>query len=124
MIPVRPLTADTLPTQAGRRVLDGTIRVFLAEALFPLTGLVTAAFLTRRLGPGDYGLLTLAATVVLWVEAGISALLSRTTIRLIGDSDDWTRVGLTVMRVYLFVGCGAGLVLYLAATQIAALLQE
>jgi O-antigen/teichoic acid export membrane protein len=104
--------------------LDGTIRVFLADALFPLTGLVTAAFLTRRLGPGDYGLLTLAATVVLWVEGGISALLSRSTIKLIGDSGDWTQVGLTVMRVYLFVGCGAGLVLYLAATPIAALLQE
>ncbi len=47
-------------THPGRRMVDGTIRGFLAEALFPLTGLLTAAFLTRRLGLANYGLFTLA----------------------------------------------------------------
>jgi O-antigen/teichoic acid export membrane protein len=45
-----------LSSQPGRHVLDGTIRVFLAEALLLPTGLLTTAFLTRRLGPEGYGL--------------------------------------------------------------------
>jgi len=51
--------------QPGRHVLDGTIRVFLAEALLLPTGLLTTAFLTRRLGPEGYGLFLLAAPLVL-----------------------------------------------------------
>jgi hypothetical protein len=46
-------------------VLDGTIRVFLAEALFLPTGLLTTAFLTCRLGPEGYGLFLLAAPLML-----------------------------------------------------------
>jgi hypothetical protein len=38
---------------AGRHLLDGTVRVFLAEALMLPTGLLTVAVLTRRLGPHD-----------------------------------------------------------------------
>ena len=45
----------------GRHVLAGGVRVFAAESLLVPTGLLTAAYLARRLGPDGYGLFMLAA---------------------------------------------------------------
>ena len=47
-----------------RRMVDGTLWIFLAEALLVPTGFVITVFLTRRLGPADYGLFTLSAVLV------------------------------------------------------------
>jgi len=49
-------------------MLDGTIRVFLAEVLFLPSGLLAAASLNRRLGPEGYGRFTKAATLVAWLD--------------------------------------------------------
>ena len=46
------------------RVVGGTVWSFLAEALIVPTGVLTAAFLTRRLGPETYGLYVLAAALI------------------------------------------------------------
>jgi O-antigen/teichoic acid export membrane protein len=108
----------------GRHLLDGTVRVLLAEALLPLTGLVTAAFLTRRLGPDGYGVLTLAATIVAGIEASITAVFSRAAIKFVSEADDWRPVGTTVVRLYLGVSAGAALLLWLLALPVAALLDE
>jgi O-antigen/teichoic acid export membrane protein len=48
-------------------MVEGTIRVFLGEMLLVPTGLVTAAFLTRKLAPEGYGLFAVAATLVAWI---------------------------------------------------------
>ncbi len=112
------------PSYPRRHMLDGTIRIFLAEALFPLTGIITAAFLTRRLGPEGYGLLTLAATLVAWVEWTIGSLFSRATIKLVGEAEDWQPVGAAVMRLHLAISSGAVLLLWLLAPLIATLLNE
>ena len=47
-----------------REMLAGTLRVFLADMLILPSGVLTTAYLTRRLGPEGYGLFILAATVV------------------------------------------------------------
>ena len=108
----------------GSHLLDGAVRVFLAEALFPLTGLITAAFLTRRLGPEDYGLLSLAATIVGWVEWTITSVLSRAAIKFVSESNDWRPTGATVLRLYLGVSIAAAFALWHLATPIAGLLDE
>ena len=64
----------------GHHLVQGTVLVFLAEALLPLTGIVTASFLTRSLGAGNYGLLTLSVTLVSWVEFAIVSLFARATV--------------------------------------------
>jgi O-antigen/teichoic acid export membrane protein len=56
---------NPLFSQLGCHMLGGTIRVFLAEALLLPTGLLTTAYVTRKLGPEGYGLFVLAATLVL-----------------------------------------------------------
>lgn len=108
----------------GRHILGGTVRIFLAEALFPLTGLVTAIFLTRRLGPEGYGLFTLVATLVAWVEGSLTALFARATLKLVAEAEDWQPVGAAIVRWHLAVGVGAALLLWALAPPIAALSDE
>jgi O-antigen/teichoic acid export membrane protein len=105
-------------------LFDGTVWVLLAEALFPLTGLLTAAFLTRQLGPSDYGVLTLTATLVSWIEGTISAVLSRATVKLVSEASDWRPIGATVLRLYLVVSCGVALALWFCAPLLATLFAD
>nr|MBA3243332.1 oligosaccharide flippase family protein [Acidobacteriota bacterium] len=105
-------------------LLGGTARIFAAEALLVPTGLVTAAFLSRRFGPEGYGLLTLASVLVVWVESNVAAALSRPAIKLVGDGDDWRPVGAAVLRLYIVVGLGLALALWAASQALAAALGE
>lgn len=113
-----------LSSQAGRHLLDGTARVFLAGLLFPLTGIITAAFLTRRLGADGYGLLVLSTMLFMWIEFTINALFSRATIKFVGEAKDWLPVGTTVIRLHLLAGIGGGLLLGLLAFPFAWLFNE
>jgi len=113
-----------LSSQSGRYLLDGTARVFLASLLLPLTGIITAAFLTRRLGTDGYGLLVLSTTIVLWVELTITAFLNRASIKFIGEAKDWLPVGTTVIRLHLLAGIGGGLLLGMLAVPLSWLFDE
>ncbi|HJT20588.1 MAG TPA: oligosaccharide flippase family protein [Nitrospira sp.] len=113
-----------LSSQSGRHLLDGTARVFLAGLLFPLTGLITAAFLTRRLGADGYGLLVLATTIFGWLEFSINSFFSRATIKFVGETKDWRSVAATVIRLHVLAGIGGGLLLVLLSFPVASLLHE
>jgi len=113
-----------LSSQPGRHLFDGTVRVFLAGLLFPLTGLITAAFLTRRLGTDGYGLLVLSATLFGWVELGINSFFARPTIKFIGEAKNWLPVGSTVIRLHVWAGIGGGMLLVLLSFPLAWLLDE
>ncbi len=105
-------------------MVDGTIRGFLAEALLPLTGLITSAFLTRRLGPASYGLFTLAATLVTWIEGSIVTVFARATFKFIAETEDWRPIGTAVVQLHLAASGGAMLLLWLLASPIAVLFNE
>jgi O-antigen/teichoic acid export membrane protein len=105
-------------------LLGGTIRVFLAEALLFPTGLVTAMFLTRHLGPAGYGLFALAATAVAWLEWTAHSLFTRATIKFVGEAEQWRPVGDRVLRLHLAVGGSAALLVWLLAPAVAAAWRE
>ena len=111
-------------SQPGRHLVDGTVRVFLAGLLFPLTGIITAAFLTRRLGPEGYGLLVLSATLVVWIELGINSFFARATIKFVAEAEDWRPIGVTVSRLHFLVGVGGALLLAILAFPLAEALNE
>ncbi|MEL7227139.1 MAG: oligosaccharide flippase family protein [Cyanobacteria bacterium J06576_12] len=111
-------------TQTNRQILDGTVWVFLAEGLILPTGLITAGFLTRQLGPEGYGLFTLASIIVAWVEWSITSIFSRTTIKFVGESEDWRPIGALVVQLHLAASVGVLLVLWLLAPAIANSLNE
>lgn len=109
-------------TNAGRHLFDGTIRVSIAEALIFPTGLVTAAFLTRWLGPSDYGLLSLSAGLVGWIQWSIAAMFGRASTIYVSRSKNWQDIGTTILRLFLVTGLLAGFCLWWLADFAAALL--
>ncbi|AFY96579.1 lipopolysaccharide biosynthesis protein [Chamaesiphon minutus] len=111
-------------TPTSQKIVSGTIWVFLAEALLLPTGLLTAAFLTRRLGAEGYGLFTLAATLIGWIGWSITSVFTRTTIKFVGEAADWRAIGAAVLRLHLLLGCGAMLSIWLLADSIASQLGE
>jgi O-antigen/teichoic acid export membrane protein/GT2 family glycosyltransferase len=111
-------------SHASRHAVDGTLWGFLAEAMLLPTGLITAGFLTRRLGMDEYGLFSVAAALVAWIEWSIISLLARPSIKLLGEAGDWRPVAATVLRVHLAAGLGVGLLLWLLAPPIAGLMGE
>ena len=117
--------AQTHSRRAARRhVLDGSLRILLAEGLILPTGLVTAAVLARYLGPTKYGLFTLTSIVVIWIEFCVTSIFSRATIKLIGDAEDWRPWGANIVRVHLLAGTGAAILVWLCSSNLAQLMNE
>jgi len=108
----------------GQRTAVGTLRVFASEALLLPTGLLTAAYLSRRLGAVGYGWLTLANTVLGWVEWTTVTLFSRAAVKLVSEARDWRPVGQAIARLYLLVGTAVGVGVWLTADVVATLLRE
>jgi O-antigen/teichoic acid export membrane protein/ubiquinone/menaquinone biosynthesis C-methylase UbiE len=108
----------------GQRTLDGTVRVFLAEALILPAGLITTVVLTRRLGADGYGLFVLAATLVTWLEWTIAAVFARATYKCIAEVSDWRPVATMVLRLHLGVSAACAVLLAALSGPLAALLGE
>lgn len=107
------------PAPAPERLAHGTAAVLVAEALALPTGLVTAGVLTRALGPGDYGLLTLTATIVGWIEWTLTSMLARPTIRFVSQSHDKEAIASVVVWLHAVLGA-TGLVLVVLLSEPAA----
>jgi O-antigen/teichoic acid export membrane protein len=92
------------------------VRGFLAELLVFPTGLVTAAFLTRALGPRDYGQVALIYAAVgpaAWLVA--TTFAGRVGVKLLADAADWDSMAATLLRANLRLGLGAAIGFALAA---------
>ncbi len=108
----------------GRHLVRGAGWTLLSEALLPLTGLITAGFLTRRLGAANYGLLTLTATVIVWSEFCITSLFARGTVKLVGAAENWRPLGTMIVQMHLLISTGVMLLVWLLAGPLAAVLRE
>lgn len=108
----------------GRQLATGTARIFLAELLFVPSGIITAAYLSRRFGPAGYGLLMLAYVPVILLESNVASALSRPAIKLIGDASDWREVGAAVLRLYLLAGVALMLLVWVATAPFTSLLND
>lgn len=96
-------------TRTSQRTFTGTIRVFLAESLAVPTGLLTAAFLTRQLGSGNYGLYILAVAIVFWVESIVASIFARPTVKFVGEAEDWRPIGTAIVQWQFIVSlCALG----------------
>jgi O-antigen/teichoic acid export membrane protein len=105
--------------EAGRQTLAGTVRVLAAEALVFPTGLVTAAFLTRWLGADGYGVFSLAALVVAWLQWAVVSLLARSTIVSIRGAAEWKPLATRILQLHLALGLLTAALLWLAAPLVA-----
>ena len=104
------------------RLADGVVLGFAAELVLLPTGLITAAVLTRTLGPAGYGLFSVAATFITWLAFTTTTLLARAAVKFVSEAEDWRSVASDVLRWRLVVGSVAFLAVLLGAGVIARLL--
>ena len=109
---------------ASRELLGGSARVFVAESIALPAGLITAAFLARRLGPGGYGIFALTMAIVAWVEWTLASLLARAAVKVISDADDWRPAAAAALRFYAVSGVIGFVAMWLAAGPIESLMHE
>jgi O-antigen/teichoic acid export membrane protein len=93
-----------------------------AEALVFPTGVITAAWLTRRLGADGYGVFSLAALIVTWIEWSVVSLFSRSTILSIREAVRWKPLATRILQLHLAFGALAAAALWLAAPVVASIL--
>jgi O-antigen/teichoic acid export membrane protein len=120
------LARDVTPPRAAPaphfRLTDGVVLGFAAELVLLPTGLITAAVLTRTLGPAGYGMFSVAATFITWVALTTTTLLARAAVKFVSEADDWRDIGSGVLRWRLVVGSIAFLLVLIGAPAFARLL--
>ena len=109
-------------TKSTHHMLDGAVRVFLAESLLIPTGLVTTIFLTRSLGPESYGIYGLAVGIVIWIEFSICNIFGGTSIKFIGEAENWEPIAIKVLRLYILISTASAAALWIFSGEIASLL--
>ncbi len=102
----------------------GALKGFAAHALRLPVGLLIAAFLSRRLGPEDYGLLTVATAIVVWIELSIALLFSRTTTKFVAETDAWRAVASGLLQAQMLISLAAAGLLIAAAPLLGAWLRS
>lgn len=92
-------------------MINGITFVSLADALMLALGLITAIYLTRRLGPSGYGVYALAIVVISWVEVTLVAPFTRMTIRLVAGAEHWEPIAAAALRAQIVLASiGVGVV--------------
>lgn len=110
--------------EAERNVVDGVLRLLASQALFPISALIIAAFLSRRLGTDGYGLLGLATALVVWTEWTLITLFSRATVKFVREATDWNAVATSVIQFQLCAGATLTATFFLLADTFAAQLGQ
>jgi O-antigen/teichoic acid export membrane protein len=108
----------------GRHLASGMLKVLPAQVLALVTGFAIAAFLTRQLGAELYGLFSVAATIVVWVELSITVMFSQATVKFLAEATDWQAVASTLAQAQLVVSLGATALLVAAAPALASWLRS
>jgi O-antigen/teichoic acid export membrane protein len=98
------LTSAGTSEVSGRRVARGTLMLLGVQVLALAAGFLIAMFLTRRLGPSDYGTYSVVFNVVTWAEIAINALFRQATIKLLAEVEDWQTAASGLIRIQAAVG--------------------
>jgi O-antigen/teichoic acid export membrane protein len=126
---VRPDASPTAPppgspARLASETVRGGLSILVADSLFIPAALIITGFLARRLGPSQYGLFVVTATIAAWLEWSLASLFARAAIRQVAAADDWRPPSTTLLRVSLTAGAAVGAALWLAAGPTAALMGE
>ena len=113
-----------ISSKSGIQVAKGAVSIFLAQALLLPTGFITAIFLAHKLGPADYGVFALVSSLVLMIEWLAFSGLTDTSVKFVAETPDWEAVGITVIRLHIFMGVCAASFLWLFAESLAELFRD
>lgn len=114
-------TDGTFRHHAGH-LASGTMLSFFSSAICLPTGLITAAFLTRQLGPANYGLLTVTATIIIWIEEAVTVAFTRSAVKFVAESKRWEPVSTRFLQVQLLAALAVTVTLALLSPALGSLL--
>jgi len=98
----------------------GTALGLLSEAMILPTGFVSAAILTRTLGPDLYGLIGVAMAAISPVAWFLVSILGmRSTVKIVADADDPLAAASALLRMNLVIGTMGGALFFWTAPSIA-----
>ncbi|MFH1980815.1 MAG: oligosaccharide flippase family protein [Pseudomonadota bacterium] len=103
----------------GYQLAVGSLQGFIGSAVSLPTGILTAAFLSRQLGPEQYGVLSVVCSLVLFVEIAITLGFERAAVKLTAETVRWEAALGGVLRVQLMASIAAALLVIAAAPLIA-----
>ena len=105
-------------------MIIGTIIIFLAKTIILPTGFITAVFLARKLGPSSYGLFALVSRLTGWIEMTGASFFNHTTIKFVGEETNWRSIAVKIMHLYIVMGLGIGILLWLLSYHVALIFNE
>jgi O-antigen/teichoic acid export membrane protein len=105
-------------------MLGGVMVTLLAESIAMPAGLITAAVMTRGLGPEVYGSFAVVASTVATLEWLLIAIYARAVVKFVAEADVWPPVAATSFRAYVLSGMGIGAAIWLLAGPMAAALND
>jgi len=112
-------SAAAASPEAQRRIATGTISMLLGNAVVVPTSLIAAALMARRLGPADFGVYSVALSIIVWARITFSMLFNRASVKLIAETADWQPLAVGLIQAQLLVGVAAGLAVFVAAPLLA-----
>ncbi|MHB8620768.1 MAG: lipopolysaccharide biosynthesis protein, partial [Chloroflexota bacterium] len=120
--PAEPGRAAESRPSRGQKAASGTIQNMLAHVLLFPTGFVVAGFLSRTLGPANYGTLAVASSLVAWLEFLVAGIFVQAVVTFVAETADWGHPATTAARFQGGCGLLVGLVLFVTAPAVAAAL--
>ncbi len=126
-IDVKSLVRDRADTKGSAKIESGQGRLAVLGTLWSLAvhvlllplGFLTTVFLTRRLGPELYGIFSVTASIILWVEQSIAGMFGQTTIKFVAEATNWQEIASALVQARLVVSLGIT-ILFLAAAPVLA----
>lgn len=116
-----------LPEREGRahgyQLAVGSVQGFIGSAVSLPTGIITAAILSRKLGPELYGVLSVVCFVILFIETSVTIGFERAAVKITAETARWETAAAAVLRGQLIISIAAALVVVAAAPVAAAWLQ-
>lgn len=113
------------PNRSRREgILGGVMVTLVAEGIALPAGLITAAVMTRGLGPEIYGSFIVVATTVATLEWLLIAIYARAVVKFVAEAGDWPPVAATSFRAYVLSGLAIGGAIWLLAAPVAAALND
>lgn len=116
-----PLVRALPAPSPAERTATGAIQNLLAHALLIPTGFVIAGFVSRVLGPTEYGTLAVAISIVTWLEMLVQITFSSALVTFVARAEDWESPARTGAQFQTSIGLALGAALFLAAPAVAAL---
>ncbi|MEM6259212.1 MAG: oligosaccharide flippase family protein [Planctomycetota bacterium] len=119
-----PQPAEASARQLGFTAARGSVWLMLSQAPMLPLGAGLILFLTRALGPEDYGRYATVMAILMWADWGGSALLSRATNKRVAQAQDTVAAAAAMLRLALAIGLAGAVVLFSAAGPLGSLLGD